>query len=86
MIGMTCFFGLGLMASYALFFTEYLTDVYGNLAMVNYPYESTFLAPLPAYPVEAFCTYLNQSFGGPVLIDVSVYRCTLYSRAFFKKN
>lgn len=58
--------------SYALFFSEYLTDVYGNLAMVNYPYESTFLAPLPAYPVDAFCAYLNQTFEGPVLIDVSV--------------
>lgn len=39
--------------------------------MVNYPYESTFLAPLPAYPVESFCAYLNGSYEGIKLIDVS---------------
>lgn len=38
--------------------------------MVNYPYESTFLAPLPAYPVTQFCSYLNASFSGTQLIDV----------------
>lgn len=31
---------------------DFLVDVYGNLAMVNYPYESNFLAPLPAYPIS----------------------------------
>lgn len=51
-------------------FSDYLNDVYGNLAMVNYPYESTFLAPLPAYPVTQFCSYLNASFSGTQLIDV----------------
>lgn len=39
--------------------------------MVNYPYESSFLAPLPAYPVEAFCAYLNESLESTQLIDVS---------------
>lgn len=38
--------------------TDYLTDVYGNLAMANYPYASEFLAPLPAFPVAAFCSHL----------------------------
>lgn len=32
--------------------------MYGNLAMANYPYASEFLAPLPAYPVRAFCSQL----------------------------
>lgn len=31
---------------------SYLNDVYGNLAMVNYPYPTEFLAPLPGYPVK----------------------------------
>lgn len=39
-------------------FTDYLTEVYGNLAMANYPYANEFLAPLPAYPVRQFCSQL----------------------------
>ncbi|KAF2357933.1 Peptidase S28 [Trinorchestia longiramus] len=34
---------------------NYLTDVWTNLAMVDYPYMANFLAPLPAYPVMAVC-------------------------------
>lgn len=43
-------------------FYDYLQDVFGNLAMANYPYESQFLAPLPAYPVREFCGQLNMTF------------------------
>ncbi|GJQ72873.1 hypothetical protein Trydic_g1521 [Trypoxylus dichotomus] len=49
-------------------FTDWLIDVYSNLAMVNYPYPASFLAPLPAYPVMEFCNRMgNVTTGKPVL-------------------
>ena len=32
---------------------EYLSDVWVNLAMMDYPYATSFLKPLPGYPVQA---------------------------------
>lgn len=43
-------------------FYDYLLDVLGNLAMVNYPYPASFLADLPAYPVREFCGQINKQF------------------------
>ncbi|XP_031836182.1 lysosomal Pro-X carboxypeptidase [Nomia melanderi] len=48
---------------------DYLEEIYTNLAMVNYPYEANFLAPLPAYPVNAVCNHLkNESLEGTDLL------------------
>lgn len=41
-------------------FLDYLEDVYGNLAMANYPFPANFLAPLPAYPVRQFCLPISN--------------------------
>ncbi|RXG70442.1 Lysosomal Pro-X carboxypeptidase [Armadillidium vulgare] len=39
---------------------EFLTNVYGNLAMADYPYPASFLAPLPANPIMRVCEYLKH--------------------------
>ncbi|KFB48883.1 AGAP000994-PA-like protein [Anopheles sinensis] len=60
-------------------FFDYLTDVYGNLAMINYPYESDFLAPVPAHPVREFCGRLAQNYTGAELLDHLESALTIYS-------
>ncbi|CAL7948405.1 unnamed protein product [Xylocopa violacea] len=48
---------------------SYLKDIYINLAEVNYPYKANFLAPLPAFPVNAVCKHLtNESLAGTELL------------------
>lgn len=55
--------------SYRLF-ADYLTDVYGNIAMMNYPYGTNFIAQLPAYPVREFCNRLKVPLNDTQLIQV----------------
>jgi len=43
---------------------EYLTDLWTNLAMANYPYPANFLAPLPAYPVAQVCKAMTAGAAG----------------------
>ena len=57
----------------------YLTDLWTNLAIMDYPYPTNFLAPLPANPVLAACLPLatnyteDQQLLGLVYQAASVY-------------
>lgn len=42
-------------------FIDWLAGIYGDIAMVNYPYEADFLKPMPANPVDVVCEILLDS-------------------------
>jgi lysosomal Pro-X carboxypeptidase len=39
----------------------FLADNLGTMAMVNYPYETNFVAPLPAWPQEYACNQIKNT-------------------------
>ncbi|CAH1109178.1 unnamed protein product [Psylliodes chrysocephalus] len=41
---------------------NWLSNIYVNLAMVNYHYPTDLYAPLPAYPVKVFCDKITTSY------------------------
>ncbi|XP_041975547.1 lysosomal Pro-X carboxypeptidase [Aricia agestis] len=48
---------------------DFLKSMYETLAMVNYPYASDFLMPLPAQPVRVACQYLSTKLEGDKLLE-----------------
>lgn len=55
---------------------NWLVDVYGNLAMVDYPYPASFLEPLPAYPIQVITWYIV------LLTGIQNCICMIYSQQF----
>ncbi|XP_024890645.1 lysosomal Pro-X carboxypeptidase [Temnothorax curvispinosus] len=59
---------------------DFLHEVYINLAMVNYPYEADFLAPLPGNPINVFCQHLtNASLTGKPLLSALYRAISVYT-------
>lgn len=58
---------------------NWLSDVYNNLAMVNYPYPTNFLTPLPGYPIRKFCKKLqNTTATGKDLLNLLYKSVAVY--------
>ena len=45
-----------------------LSDSLGTMAMVNYPYATSFINPLPAWPIAEAC-YAAGNFTAPTIAD-----------------
>ncbi|KAL8250930.1 hypothetical protein R6Q59_034623 [Mikania micrantha] len=57
---------------------NWLESAYSYLAMVDYPYPSDFLMPLPAYPIKEVCKQIDNLAEGVNILDrifkgVSIY-------------
>lgn len=58
--------------------SDWLSSAYSYLAMVDYPYPSAFMMPLPAYPIKEVCRRIDSQPDGTSILErvfmgVSVY-------------
>ncbi|CAF2905785.1 unnamed protein product [Rotaria sp. Silwood2] len=52
----------------------WLINMYTNIAIYNYPYATTFIADLPAFPARAFCAQVTSPPLGTTLTDEEIVR------------
>ncbi len=48
--------------------------MYANIAMVNYPYPTSFLADLPAFPARVFCANVTSSVVKEINTDEEIVK------------
>lgn len=58
--------------------SDWLDSAYSFLAMVNYPYPSEFLMPLPGHPIKEICSKIDNSPDGTSVLErifkgISIY-------------
>lgn len=47
----------------------YMNGAWGNLAMINYPYPTEFLMPVPGWPIKEACKALSKPLDGIALME-----------------